>query len=329
MAWLIFILSAAAIAAAGVRLARDADEIAEKTGLGGMWIGAVLVSIATSLPELVTDVSAIRQGAPSLAVGDLFGSSMANVLILAVADLSVRKTRVLTRVSVNQAAVGIISVGLTAVAAVGLVAGGGNVFGLGWSALAVGVAYLAAVRFLHASRSEPPFEREAPTASKAGWREAGVRRALLRFGVASAAILLAGPLLAGSAAELASKLGFSHGLVGMTLLALTTSMPELAVTFAAVRGGAYDLAVGNLLGSNCFNMALLVPLDLAHGPGSLLAAVDRELVVAALASIALTSLAVLDVFDRAERRSQVFELRPWLTILAYATGVVLTARLGG
>ena len=66
-AWLVFVLSGAVVAAAGVRLARDGDRLGEETGLGGMWIGAILVAGATSLPELLTDLNAIRDGNPSLA----------------------------------------------------------------------------------------------------------------------------------------------------------------------------------------------------------------------------------------------------------------------
>lgn len=87
-AWLIFAVASAAVVVAGVRLARDGDVIAERTGLGGAWVGAILLAAATSLPELTTDIFAVRQGQVSLAVGDLFGSSMVNMLILAVADLA-------------------------------------------------------------------------------------------------------------------------------------------------------------------------------------------------------------------------------------------------
>jgi cation:H+ antiporter len=120
-AWVVFALSAAIVAAAGSRLARDGDAIAKGTGLGGMWVGAIVIAAATSLPELATDVSAVWQGHAGLAVGDLLGSSMINMLILAVADLLSRRTRILNRVAVNQAVVGTLAVLLTAFAAAGIV----------------------------------------------------------------------------------------------------------------------------------------------------------------------------------------------------------------
>jgi cation:H+ antiporter len=102
-AWLLFTLTAIVVIVAGARLARDGDTIAARTGLGATWVGAILVAGATSLPEISTDVAAVRQGNVDLAVGDLFGSSMANMTILALADLFTRQCRLLGESAVNQA----------------------------------------------------------------------------------------------------------------------------------------------------------------------------------------------------------------------------------
>ena len=123
--WALFLITAAAVAGAGIRLAHDGDVIAEETGLGGAWVGAILVAAATSLPELITDIHAVLQDHVALAVGDLFGSNMANMLILAVADLTTRDPGMLTRVAINQALVGTLAISVTALAVLGVVAGGG------------------------------------------------------------------------------------------------------------------------------------------------------------------------------------------------------------
>jgi cation:H+ antiporter len=318
------------VIAAGVRLARDGDIIADGTALGGMWVGAILVAAATSLPELATDISAVRQGALDLAVGDLFGSSMANMMILAAADLVVRDTRVLTRVAVSQVTVAVIAIGLTAVATVGVLAGGGAVLGLGWASLIIGTGYVAGVRLLHASRPEPPF-RTAAQLAEAQPPPGALPGAVAGFAIAAIAIVVASPFLAWSTARVADQLGISRGFAGMVLLALTTSMPEAVVTAAAVRARSYDLAVGNLFGSNCFNMAAIVLLDLVQGPGSLLAAVDPPLAIGALVAIVLMSIAALDALDRAERSRPGWplEARPVLMLAVYAVGLFLTFRSSG
>jgi cation:H+ antiporter len=327
--WLIFLLSAAVVAGAGIRLAQDGDTIAEGTGLGGMWVGAILVAAATSIPELTTDINAVLQGNPSLAVGDLFGSSMANMLILAVADLLTRRPRLLTRVAINQVLVGILGVFLTVVAAIGVLAGRSiGPIPLGWSTLVIGFGYFTGMRLLHRNRGEPPF-RTPEEVEAARPRRVALRRAMVWFTVAAIVILIAAPYLAASTAEVADQLGISRGFAGLLFLACTTSLPEAAVTYASVRSGAYNLAVGNLLGSNCFNMAALIPLDLVHGRGAILADADPGLTVGALFGVLLMALAMLDVMNKSERRIWALEPGPAFMILAYLVGVYASYRLSG
>ncbi len=324
----LFLLSAGLIVAAGIRVARSGDVIATETRLGGVWVGAILVAGATSLPELVTDVSAVRQGAPGIAAGDLFGSSMANMLILALADLLTRHTRILTRVALNQLAVGTLAICLTALATVGLVVPAPAVAGIGWAPAATGAAYLAGMRFLYRNRPEPPFG-PAGDGPAAGHSASQVRRAAVGFVVAAVVIVLAAPLLASSTVAIAALLGISHGFAGVLLLAVITSLPEAVVTTASVRTGAYDLAVGNLLGSNCFNMAALAMLEVADGGGSLLADAGGELVVPAASGIVLMALAMLGVLDRSERSGRRIEIGPIVVIVAYVAALVLTASTPG
>lgn len=324
--WLIFLLSAGAIIAAGARLSRDGDALAEHTGLGGAWIGAVLVAGATSLPELATDFYAVRAGQRNLAVGDLFGSCMANLLILAVADLMVRDVLVLSRVTVNQVLVGLLGIGLLVTAMVGIVAPvSANFLGAGWAAWVIGIAYLAGMRLLHVNRGEALFETDEQ-AHAHRVRVGGLRPAIVGFVVSAGVILFAAQFLAQSAAEIAGMLGLSGGFVGMVLLALTTSLPELTVSIAAVRSGSYDLAVGNLLGSNCFNMAVLLVLDVADGGGSLLAGLEPGLLIGALFAVLLTVQALLGVLNRSPARVWFLEPDAVFLLLTYAVGLFFCYR---
>ncbi|MHB1327716.1 MAG: sodium:calcium antiporter [Gemmatimonadales bacterium] len=324
-AWAIFVVSAAAVALAGIRLARDGDAIGHGTGLGGLWVGAILVAGATSLPELVTDISAILQGNPALAVGDLFGSTMANMLILAVADLLTRRGHLLMRVAVNQLLVGVVAVLLTIIAALGILLGGEiRWVPFGWPTLAIALGYAAGMRLLHRNREEPPFRTpEEVAAQQVSKKE--LQKAVLGFAASAVVILVVAPWLASSTAQLGEQLGFSHGFAGLLLLAAATSLPEMVVTATAVRSGAHGLAVGNLLGSCAFNMAALFLLDLVHGPGSLLAGLDTQLLVAALFGVVLLLLAMLDVMNKAERRRWALEPGPVLMIMVYLLGLVASA----
>jgi cation:H+ antiporter len=321
--WIVFALSAAAVAGAGYRLARDGDVIAEGTGLGGMWVGAILVAGATSLPELLTDTNAVLQGRPSLAVGDLFGSNMANMMLLAAADLMTRHTRILTRVAVNQALIGTLAICLTAVAAIGLAIGPAFAVGLfGPATLVVGVGYVGGMYILGKNRDEPPFRTPEQAAEARPPRKA-LRSAVLGFGAAALVILVAAPYLAQSSADVAQRLGIAEGFAGMLLLALVTSLPEAAVSATSVRAGAYQLAVGNLLGSNCFNMAALVPLDVVHGTAPILGDVAPELAIGALFAILLMGMAMMDVLNKSERRVWLIEPWPAFMLLTYLVGLTL------
>ena len=86
MVWIEFILSAAVITFAAMQLARYGDVIGLRTGLGGMFVGTLLLAAATSLPELITTISAIQSGVPNLAAGNLFGSNMFNMFAIGIAD---------------------------------------------------------------------------------------------------------------------------------------------------------------------------------------------------------------------------------------------------
>lgn len=328
-AWAVFLLSGAVVVLAGVRLAHDGDLIAERTGLGKAWVGAVLVAAATSLPELATDVAAVRQGHVGLAVGDLFGSSMANMLILAVADLALRHRRILTRIAVNQALVGLLAIVLTGIAAAGILSDGVlSILGIGWAPLLVAGTYLAGVRLLHENRTEPPFELANAKGESAGLERGGVLRPAIGFALAAVVILAVAPLLARSAAELASLLGVSTGVVGVILLAVTTSLPEVSVTIASMRAGSYELAIGNLLGSNCFNMAILLVLDVVDGGGPLLSGVGPGVMISAMFAIVLTAQTLIQVLNTTERRTAWLEPDAALRIATYALGIVLVVRAG-
>lgn len=333
-AWVIFALSGVAVVLAGIRLARSGDVIAEESGLGGAWVGAVFIAIATSLPELATDFFAVRQGQHDLAIGDLFGSSMANMLILALLDLFMWRQRVLTRVAVNQALVGLLGISVTVLAVAGVVAEVDVVFlGIGWAPLLIAGTYLVGVQLLHHNRAEPPFEPVSVSpehdAHMAGRRSVALRRSIAEFFGATVVILLSAPFLARSAGNIAVELGVATGVIGIILLALTTSLPEVTVTVVALRGGSIDLAVGNLLGSNCINMMLFLFLDMAHGPGSLLREASASALIAGIFAILLMAQTSFEILNKAERRVHVLEPDALFRIATYALGIYLVIRAGG
>jgi len=328
-AWLLlFVASASALVLAGVSLARSGDEIATRTGAGGLLIGGILIAGATSLPELATDVSAAIGGAPTIAVGDLFGSSMANMAILAVIDL-VGRRQVLPAVELAHAQVGSLGMALTALAVIGAATPVGLTLGwVGVDTVVIVAAYVAAVAWVRRHRAsrapEGPASVSEETFVPTGWglrgeEGVGLRRALVRFAVAAVAVLGAAPLVAISAQGIARETGIGQTFVGTTMVAVATSLPELVASLAAVRIGAFDLAVGNLFGSNALNMAMLFIVDVAYIEGPLLSAVSSPAVlVAGVGALLLMALAIALVVTGTETRIKRLEPDAVLVLAAYA-----------
>ncbi len=320
----LFALSGVFVVGAGTLLARAGDEIATRTGLGGLLVGMLLLAGATSLPELATDISAALANAPDLAVGDLFGSSMANMAILAIIDLA-HRGRVWPGVGLGHARLAAIAVGLTSFAVLAILSPSGVAIGwVGIETVLIVVAYVAAATWMHRSRGEgapaarPTAEIVAPT----GWGREGeaghsLRYEVGRFAVAALIILIAAPLLAVSGKGIADQTGVGQTFVGALLLAAATSLPELVASVAAVRIGAYDLAVGNLFGSNAFNVTVLFAADVAYVPGPILAAVDPSQVIAGVGAILLMAIALAAVVHGTRTRIRRLEPDAILVLVTY------------
>ncbi len=307
---LLFLTAAAVIVFAGTFLTRATDTIAEQTGWGRLLVGGLFLAGATSLPELSVDINAIRQGMPNLAVGDLMGSSLFNLLILAVLDLSHRSRR---RMFSHAASAHALSATMTStlyvLAAIGILfgrqLGSWSIGGLGIGTAGILTAYVLGIRLIfydqRAALAATAEEQEkAPRNGKA------LQRAVLIYLAAAAAILIAAPFLSSAAGRIADLSGLGKTFFGTTAVALCTSLPEMVTTYAAVRMGAFDLALGNIFGSNSFNMLLLVPLDLVQ-PGPLLTVVSAAHGFTALAAVLITAVAVMGQLYRMEQRRFLIE----------------------
>jgi len=311
-----FLLTGALVFLIAGRLARDADLIADATGLGRVWIGSLLLAASTSLPELVTDVNAALLGVPDIGVGDLLGSTMANMLILAGLDLAMPKRRILENVAVDHVLVATLALVLTAMAGIAIATGGwGSIGRVGVETVMIACAYVLGMRVVY--RSAPP---GVPGEQLALGENSGtlLRRGLLGFGVAAAGLLVTAPLLVLTAEALAIEAGLSQTAVGTLLVGFTTSFPEMAATIAAVRMGALDLAVGNIFGSNAFNMFVLLPMDLAYGPGPVLASVSASHVISAQFATLALALGMLGILGRAGRLLALVRLESLGILAAYA-----------
>lgn len=300
-----FLACASVIFFAGGRLSRYGERLAELSGWGSAWVGLILMASVTSLPELVVGLSSSALVASAdLAVGDVLGSCAINLVILASLDAVVPKRgRLLWRASASHVLAAALCIVLLATVGVALLNRDDPSLTpwIGASSVGFIALYLGSVRiiFRHAQglRSDgsvqPPLvdarglESETPTGDLS-LREVAARYALFAGIVVVAALML--PALA----EMISRIsGLQESFVGTVFLAVSTSLPELAVSLAAVRMGAIDLAVGNLLGSNLFNILILAIDDVAYTQGHLLTDSSPNHLFTVLATIAMSAIAII------------------------------------
>lgn len=295
--WFEFAACVVLIGVAGARLARHGDALASLSGLSRNWIGMVLMATVTSLPELVTGLSAVTiAAAPDLAVGDALGSCVFNLVILAVVDVVRRDGSFYaeaSRVHVLSATFGI---GLLAIAGIGIATRG---YTASWSvghvsafSLALILAYAVAMRTIFRA------EQRGARTQVASATAMGLRQALGGYAVAAIVIVVAGIWLPLVGVQLARIMGWSDSFVGTLFIALATSMPELATTLAAVRMGAIDLALGNLLGSNLFDLLIVAVDDIAYIPGSIFQGVSTVHVVSVLCAALMNVTVIVALLRR-------------------------------
>ena len=320
MAWPIFLFAAVAIFFAGNTIARAGDVIARQTRLGHLWVGALLIAGATSLPELTAGTVAVLTDAPDLAVGGSFGSNMANMAILALIALWYRHSRLLQREVRGITSMAVLALVLTGIAGLFIVArleyDIAGVLGYGSIVLAVAV-----VIGLFLMRQPVALAGEQETEARPAQSTA---LAVAKFCAAAAVIFVAAFVLVWASEEIVENTGLAESFVGVLMLAIATSLPELAASSAAVRMGSLDLAVGNIYGSNAMNIGILIWLDAIYTKAPLLETVDISNAVAGLVAVVLIMIGLTSMVLRVERRRFPFDPAAALILIGYTLGLLLT-----
>ena len=319
MVWLVFALSAAAIVYTATQLARYGDVLAIRTRLGGMFIGLLLLAGVTSLPEVLTSISSIRLNAPNLAAGNLLGSNAFNMLLLAVLDLVHRKTRILRRAALKHALSGSLTIFLIGLVLFFMLADIRIQIGwVGLDSLLIIAAYVVAVRLIRSNMdtsgvTEWPIPEGTPS----------LLRGAIGFLVSAIALVFITPIMVRSSAAIAEMTGLGTTFIGTTLVAMVTSLPELVTTLAAARIGADDMAIGNLFGSNLFNMFAVGLTDVFYTSGRFLAVIDPSFLLVGMLGLLMTGLGLIGNLARLERRVLFIEVDALTLILMYFAGMWL------
>jgi cation:H+ antiporter len=310
----IFAVAAVIVWIAGSRISGYADRIADHTGFDKAFFGLVFLALATETPEIGTTVTAAWGGNANLALGNLFGGVVMQTAILVVVDVTVvqgpltffipRPTLLLQGILLAL----LLGLTLAAVTAGEII----TLWGVGlWTILLFG-AYLLSLYLSHRYqgrerwRPDTPVEeilqetdaREAQAERYAGW---SLRRLILFFLLGTAVILVAGMVLAKVGEALAEQTGLGSTFVGATLLAISTSLPELSTAIAAVRLGNYSMAVSNIFGSNGIMVALLLLADLFYREGPILSASEPATTFTVAMGIVVTCAYLVGLVERRDQ----------------------------
>lgn len=299
--WLSFALCAGIICFAGIQLSRYGDVIASKTGLSGSWIGLILLATVTSLPELVSGISSVTLAhVPDIAVGNVLGSCVFNLTTLIVLDYLSADESVYRRASqghILSAAFGILMVGFAGLNI--LLGDRAGDFALGHVGIytpVIALLYFIAVRAVYSYEKKQM--REAIEQSADRYPDMSLRQAVTRYSIAALLVLAAGLALPFIGTALADAMGWHKSFVGTLFIGAATALPELAVTIGALRIGAIDMAVSNLLGSNLFNVFILSIDDLFFLQGPILSSIAPAHAVSALSAIMMAGVVIVGLVYR-------------------------------
>lgn len=297
MAETVFLFATCVIAIlyAGTKLSHYGDMLADVMGWGKMWMGMILMAGITSLPELVTGVSSIKMvDSPEMAVGNVIGSCSFNILILSLLDVAFPKRLPITYVAktghVIAAAFGVV---LLCIILFSILQPG--IFGsIGWvggdSLLFVGI-YFFAIRSVY-NYEQRAIKEEVQEEEK---KDIKYSKAYIisRYSFYALIVVVAAMFLPYYGEDIALYSGISEGFFGTVFLAFSTSLPEIVISVMAVRKGVIDMAVGNILGSNVFNIFVLAVNDVVYTKGPILEHISADLMIPAIGTILITTIGII------------------------------------
>lgn len=303
--WIELLFCLSIIGYAGYLLSRYGDIIAEKTGVSASWVGLILLSTATSLPELVTGISAVTVAhAPNIAVGDVLGSTVFNLAILVLLDALYKRETLYSRAA--QGHLLSVSLGSLLIAFAGfslLLDHAGmspSFWHIGFYSPLIVLVYLVAMRAVYSYEHRTLSEYTEVSAER--YPDVTLNSAIKGYGQAAIAVVLAGSWLPFIAKDISEMMGWGQSFVGTLLVAAVTSAPEVAVTISALRIGALDMAIANLLGSNLFDIIILAVDDLFYTEGPIFAHVDASHALTAFTAVMMSALVAVGLTFRPQGR---------------------------
>lgn len=314
----VFGVAAVIIWIAGTRIAFQADVLTDRTGLGKAFMGLLVLATATESPEVGTTISASLANNPQLALNGIFGGIVLQTVILAIVDIALVRGALTFFIPKSVLLVqGVLLVLLLALALAAASAGEFiAVWQVGLWAVALFIAYITALYLSNkyeqnqtwaAENAPSEEEQNAVITAPAGesvedrLKDRSTKVLVAFFLAGTAAIFVAGFVLARVGEAIAVQTGLGNSFVGATLIAASTSLPELSTTISAVRVGNYQMAISSIFGSNSIMVLLLFVADLFYRQGPILSEVGASSLFACAMGIVVTAVYLVGLLERKNR----------------------------
>lgn len=321
-----FIGCAIIIFFAGRKLAYYGDLIAEKTQMSKGWIGLILMASVTSLPELMVGISssAIVQSA-DLAIGDILGSCAFNLGILAALDAFIPKQKaLLSEASSNHllnTTLGIILITLVGFA-IYLPEDFHITPWIGLSSLIFAVVYFVAIRLIFLNEKNVNTSKNVLIVHQ-DLMLTSLNKIIWRYCLFASLIVISALSLPFFAKNISEITGLGTSFVGTFFLAVSTSLPEIAVSIAAVKMGSLDLAIGNLLGSNIFNILIIAIDDIFYTKGLLLKDASDFHLISILSTILMSAVAIIGLSFKVKGKRYILAWDTLLISIIYILNLIM------
>ncbi len=334
-----YVIAAAIIFAAGYRLTKYADILAEKWGIAQHVMGFVLLSIITALPELCASSTPAYIGNADLALGNLFGSNAFNLFLIVILDFLNRGRPIIfqaDRTVLYTARLGII---LIVIAVLGIALSNGatllylSIFNrLKFYQVGL-ISVVIVIVYLWESKKIFDFSQKKQNSGAVVKLGGDSTKSVLYKFFAAAALIVAAGVYVSKLADQISLLSFRGTMLGGTLvgtffLAVATSLPELAVTISAVKRGLYSMALGNILGSNLVNMHTIFWADMFYRPGTIFSAAGSLHIFSGCLAIVLTSIVAWGIISPLQKTFCKINLLTLAMLVTYLGGfwIIFTFR---
>jgi cation:H+ antiporter len=323
-------IATAAIGIVGTRLSGRADILADRTGIGEAFMGAVFLGATTSLPGITASVTAAIHGHAALALSNAFGGIAAQTAFLAIADMTYRKANLEhAAASLPNIMSGTLLIALLAMIMLAMVGPEISIGGIHPLTPLLFIGYALGLRMVYQSHEQPMWQPRITRETKPDLAEEfsshGPSLPLLwmDFSISAAVVIVSGWILTHTAEAIVAQTNISEGFVGALILAVTTSLPELVTSIAAVKRGALTLAVGGVLGGNAFDTLFGAISDVVYRPGSIYHAATAGVTTLVALTILMSSILLIGLLFREKRGFANIGFESILVLILYLIGVII------